>query len=136
VVRSFPEQKRHSKPRHVRGLLFHRASIGLVKQVQAAAHPELAAILATDADDVCHDAAPKAFDWHAFSAWFAAACDKAGLPSACTFHGLGKAACRRLAEAGARCAASHLTQSSSGSRFTAGAAGFLLLTQSRDRPER
>ena len=33
--------------------------------------PELAAILATDADDVCHDAARKAFDGHAFSAWFA-----------------------------------------------------------------
>jgi integrase len=42
----------------------------------------------------------KPFDPHAFTAWFAEACDKAGLPSACTFHGLRKAACRRLAEAG------------------------------------
>jgi integrase len=30
----------------------------------------------------------------------ALACDRAGLSSACTFHGLRKAACRRLAEAG------------------------------------
>jgi integrase len=36
----------------------------------------------------------------AFTQWFAVACDKAGLPSECTFHGLRKAACRRLAEAG------------------------------------
>jgi len=32
--------------------------------------------------------------------WFAKACAKAGLSSDCTFHGLRKAACRRLAEAG------------------------------------
>jgi integrase len=42
----------------------------------------------------------KPFDPHAFTPWFAKACDNAGLPSACTFHGLRKAACRRLAEAG------------------------------------
>jgi hypothetical protein len=33
-------------------------------------------------------------------------------------------------------AMSHLAQPSSASRFTAGAAGFLLLTQCRERPER
>jgi integrase len=42
----------------------------------------------------------KPFDPHAFSAWFGEACDKAGLPSDCTFHGLRKAFCRRRAEAG------------------------------------
>src|SRR5262249_35299520 len=36
----------------------------------------------------------------AFTQWFAVACDKAGLSSECTFHGLRKAAARRLAEAG------------------------------------
>jgi integrase len=42
----------------------------------------------------------KQFDPHAFSPWFIAACEAAGLPRKCTFHGLRKAACRRLAEAG------------------------------------
>jgi integrase len=41
-----------------------------------------------------------AFDGQAFTMWFAKACAKAGLSPACTFHGLRKAACRRLAEAG------------------------------------
>ncbi|MGA8229780.1 MAG: tyrosine-type recombinase/integrase [Xanthobacteraceae bacterium] len=34
-------------------------------------------------------------------AWFRVRCDEAGLPPKCAFHGLRKAACRRLAEAGA-----------------------------------
>ena len=42
----------------------------------------------------------KPFQPTAFTQWFGEACDEAGLPSACTFHGLRKAACRRLAEAG------------------------------------
>jgi integrase len=40
------------------------------------------------------------FDPMSFSAWFKSECDKAGLPKAATFHGLRKAAARRLAEAG------------------------------------
>jgi integrase len=35
-----------------------------------------------------------------FSRWFRQQCDAAGLPQRCTAHGLRKAACRRLAEAG------------------------------------
>jgi integrase len=35
-----------------------------------------------------------------FSRWFRAQSDTAGLPRRCTAHGLRKAACRRLAEAG------------------------------------
>jgi len=35
-----------------------------------------------------------------FSNWFRAQCDAAGLPKHCSAHGLRKAACRRLAEAG------------------------------------
>jgi len=42
----------------------------------------------------------KPFTGHAFSDWFGKACDQAGLGAQCTFHGLRKAACRRLAEAG------------------------------------
>jgi integrase len=35
-----------------------------------------------------------------FTTWFGAACQEAGLPAGCSVHGLRKAACRRLAEAG------------------------------------
>ena len=35
-----------------------------------------------------------------FGGWFRARCNEAGLPKRCTSHGLRKAACRRLAEAG------------------------------------
>jgi integrase len=41
------------------------------------------------------------FTSHGFGAWFRLRCDEAGLPHECSFHGLRKAACRRLAEAGA-----------------------------------
>ena len=40
------------------------------------------------------------FTPNAFSKWFRDQCDVAGLPVACSAHGLRKAACRRLAEAG------------------------------------
>ena len=40
------------------------------------------------------------FTPNAFSKWFRDQCDAAGLPAACSAHGLRKAACRRLAEAG------------------------------------
>jgi integrase len=35
-----------------------------------------------------------------FGGWFRERCDEAGLPQRCSAHGLRKAACRRLAEAG------------------------------------
>ena len=35
-----------------------------------------------------------------FGAWFRKRCNEAGLSQDCSFHGLRKAACRRLAEAG------------------------------------
>src|SRR5262249_44093398 len=35
-----------------------------------------------------------------FSGWFRDVCDEAGLPKACSAHGLRKVACRRLAGAG------------------------------------
>jgi integrase len=42
-----------------------------------------------------------AFTTAGFGAWFRKRCDEAGLPQRCTFHGLRKAACTRLAEANA-----------------------------------
>jgi len=42
----------------------------------------------------------KQFSDAGFGAWFRKRCDEAGLPAHCSFHGLRKAACRRLAEAG------------------------------------
>jgi integrase len=40
------------------------------------------------------------FEPMTFTKWFRRCCDAAGLPKACSAHGLRKAACRRLAEAG------------------------------------
>jgi integrase len=40
------------------------------------------------------------FEAMAFTKWFRRCCDAAGLPKECSAHGLRKAACRRLAEAG------------------------------------
>jgi integrase len=42
----------------------------------------------------------KPFTAAGFGAWFRKRCDEAGLSEDCSFHGLRKAACRRLAEAG------------------------------------
>jgi integrase len=42
----------------------------------------------------------KPFTANGFTNWFRSMCDKAGLPPECAAHGLRKAACRRLAEAG------------------------------------
>jgi integrase len=66
-------------------------------------HPELARALAAVPPTqltFIQTLRGKPFTGHAFSDWFGKACDKAGLGAQCTFHGLRKAACRRLAEAG------------------------------------
>src|SRR5262245_47152071 len=42
----------------------------------------------------------KPFTAAGFGNWFRDRCDEAGLPNHCAAHGLRKAACRRLAEAG------------------------------------
>lgn len=42
----------------------------------------------------------KPFTPEGFGNWFRKACNEAGLPKGCSAHGLRKAACRRLAEAG------------------------------------
>ena len=66
-------------------------------------HPELGVIL--DATPSGHltlltTEYGKPFTAAGFGNWFRERCDKAGLPKNCSAHGLRKAACRRLAEAG------------------------------------
>jgi integrase len=88
---------------HIRNGLLHVTQQKTGKALAIPIHPELAAILATVPTTqmtFVMTLCGTPFDPHAFSAWFGEACDKAGLPSVCTFHGLRKAACRRLAEAG------------------------------------
>jgi integrase len=88
---------------HVRGDLIHITQQKTGKALAIPIHPDLQAILATvPATQMIfmQTLRGRPFDPHAFTAWFAKACDAAGLPSVCTFHGLRKAACRRLAEAG------------------------------------
>src|SRR5262249_45707944 len=66
-------------------------------------HPELAAVFAAvPATQLTFIQTLKGtpFTGHAFSDWFRKACKQAGLDKRCSFHGLRKAACRRLAEAG------------------------------------
>jgi integrase len=89
---------------HVRGDVLHVKQEKTGKELAIPLHPELRQILATVPATTqltfLRTLRGKPFDPHAFSAWFGEARDVAGLPSACTFHGLRKAACRRLAEAG------------------------------------
>jgi integrase len=66
-------------------------------------HPDLAAIIT--ATPVGHltlltTRSGKSYDADDFSDQFRSWCDAAGLPQACTFHGLRKAACTRLADVG------------------------------------
>jgi integrase len=66
-------------------------------------HPELRAILeATPSEHLTFIVGTRGRPFHpaAFSRWFRQQCDAAGLPAACSAHGLRKAAARRLAEAG------------------------------------
>jgi integrase len=66
-------------------------------------HSELRAVLdATPAEHLTFLVTPRGQTYSAngFSKWFRDQCDAAGLPKRCTAHGLRKAACRRLAEAG------------------------------------
>jgi integrase len=66
-------------------------------------HPELQAVLdATPSEHLTYltTAFGQPFTPAGFGGWFRAACDAAGLPKGCSVHGLRKAACRRLAEAG------------------------------------
>jgi integrase len=93
----------HMGRQHVRGDLLHVTQQKTGKALAIPMHPELVAILATvPATQMTFvlTLRGKPFDPHAFTPWFVQACTAAGLPRECTFHGLRKAACRRLAEAG------------------------------------
>jgi integrase len=67
-------------------------------------HPDLAAIIAATSHGhltLLVTERGKSYGANAFSEMFGRWCDAAGLPSHCVFHGLRKAACTRLADAGA-----------------------------------
>jgi len=78
------------------------------KRVPIPVHPELARILAATPTAITPTLLMtgyrKPFTAAGFGGWFGEHCDEAGLPKECRAHGLRKAACRRLAEAG--CSAS------------------------------
>ncbi|WP_244500326.1 tyrosine-type recombinase/integrase [Methyloceanibacter methanicus] len=66
-------------------------------------HPDLKAVLDAHKSDhmtFLTTAKGEPFTAAGFGNWFREACDAAGLPKGCAAHGLRKAACRRLAEAG------------------------------------
>jgi integrase len=68
-------------------------------------HPDLAAIIAATSTSIGHlslltTKRGKSYDANVFSQEFRKWCSHAGLPEHCTFHGLRKAACTRLADAG------------------------------------
>jgi len=72
-------------------------------------HAELKAVVdATVSEHLTFLVTPagKPYTGENFSGWFRKQCDAAGMPKACSAHGLRKAACRRLAEAG--CSASEI----------------------------
>jgi integrase len=92
---------------HLRDGLLHVRQSKTGKPLAIPLHPELRAVLdATPSDHLTflltHGGKP--FHADAFTHWFRRRCREAGLPARASVHGLRKAACRRLAEAG--CSAS------------------------------
>jgi integrase len=88
---------------HVRDGVLHVRQSKTNAALAIPVHPELARVLAAVPPTqltFIQTLKGTPFTGHAFSDWFGKACDAAGLGSQCTFHGLRKAACRRLAEAG------------------------------------
>jgi integrase len=88
---------------HVRGDVLHVKQQKTGAELAIPIHPELRTLLdlvpSTQLTFV-QTLRGKPFPPQGFSQWFAKACDAAGLSSECTFHGLRKACCRRLAELG------------------------------------
>jgi integrase len=88
---------------HVRDGVLHVRQQKTAAALAIPIHPELARVLATVPPTqliFIQTLKGKPFSGHSFSDWFRKACHVAGLESRCTYHGLRKAACRRLAEAG------------------------------------
>jgi integrase len=94
--------------KHVRGDVVEVRQQKTGKLIPIPMHPELARILAATPVAITPTflmtAYGKPFTAAGFGGWFRERCDEAGLPKECAAHGLRKAACRRLAEAG--CSAS------------------------------
>src|SRR5262245_7734466 len=88
---------------HVRDGWLHVKQQKTGKPLAIPVHPHLQAVLdATPSEHLTFlvTATGKPYGGNAFSAQFRNWCDAAGLPKRCKPHGLRKAACRRLAEAG------------------------------------
>jgi integrase len=88
---------------HIRDGCIHLRQAKTGKALAIPVHPELQAILEAMPGDnltllVSQNGAP--FSSDGFYAWFRRCCKEAGITPAATPHGLRKAACRRLAEAG------------------------------------
>jgi integrase len=88
---------------HIRDGILHVKQQKTGAELAIPVHPDLREILdATPSEHLTFivNAWNRPFDPGGFSNWFRAQCDAAGLPKICSAHGLRKAACRRLAEAG------------------------------------
>jgi integrase len=94
--------------KHIRGDIIDVVQQKTGKRAPIPLHPELARILAATPTAITPTllmtAYRQPFTAAGFGGWFAECCDQAGLSTECRAHGLRKAACRRLAEAG--CSAS------------------------------
>ena len=96
-------------PQHIRDGVLHVRQAKTGATLYIPVHPDLRTII--DATPCGHltfltTYTGKPYRGDDFSEMFRKWCDDAGLPSACSVHGLRKAACRRLAEAG--CSASEI----------------------------
>jgi integrase len=88
---------------HVRGGVVHVRQQKTGAMLAIPVHPTLQAVLdATPSEHLTFltTAYGKPFTAAGFGNWFRERCDEAELPKHCAAHGLRKAACRRLAEAG------------------------------------
>src|SRR6476660_2058077 len=90
-------------PQHIRGgvLFVRQQKTGVSLSIPV--HTQLQTIIdATPVNGLAFlmTAAGRPFTAGGFSNWFREACNAAGLPKGTSAHGLRKAACRRLAEAG------------------------------------
>src|SRR5262245_21143600 len=88
---------------HVRGGMIHVRQCKTGTMLAIPVHLELQRVLdATPSDHLTFltTAAGKPFSPAGFTNWFRQMCNEAGLPKGISAHGLRKAACRRLAEAG------------------------------------
>ena len=88
---------------HVRNGVVHVRQQKTGAMLAIPLHPALAAIIeATPSDHLTllTTSFGKSFTAPGFGNWFREQCNEAGFPRHCAAHGLSKAACRRLAEAG------------------------------------